>query len=469
MLNRREFLGSLAFAAWQARAAGAKKVVIAGAGLAGLSCGYELRKRGYDVLVLEGRARPGGRVETFREGLAPGLTAETGATRIPDTHDLTLAYVKEFGLTLEPFKSEGLADVYHLRGKTYKLGEGPGPEWPVALRPEERRLGLNGMAERYLLPPLLRSRNSAKSRHVPPPIAAFDRSTLHQYLSAQGLSQGAIELMSLGFGANINAAHALLIEFNGRSATGMYHIRGGNDQLPNALAERLAGQVRYGWRVEAIGQNDASAWVTAERGGERTTFRGDYVVSALPFSMARGLFPQARLSPEKQRVLREQKYYPVDKIFLQMREQFWRKQGLSGFANTDLVSERFWALGGGAPESRGLLLSYVIGPNADKLDAMDEAGRIRTTIDDAERVFPGARANCEGGRAKSWQRDPWQNGGLARFDPGEIGFISISAQAEGRIHFAGEHTSRWTGWMQGALESARRVLSEIADRDGAAQ
>ncbi len=96
-----------------------------------------------------------------------------------------------------------------------------------------------------------------------------------------------------------------------------------------------------------------------------------------------------------------------------------------------------------------------------KLDQFDEPGRLQHTLADAERVFPGARSHFEGGRSKSWSQDPWQRGALARFDPGEIGFIAINARPEGRIYFAGEHTSRWTGWMQGALESADRVVREI--------
>jgi monoamine oxidase len=62
-------------------------------------------------LFLRGRGVPGGRVQTLREGLDPELSAEAGATRIPDTHQMTLAYVREFGLSLEPFKSGDLADV----------------------------------------------------------------------------------------------------------------------------------------------------------------------------------------------------------------------------------------------------------------------------------------------------------------------------------------------------------------------
>ena len=95
LMHRRDFLtaaGAMALApARLLHAAETKRrVVIVGGGLAGLSCAYELRKRGFEVKLLEGQGRAGGRVLTLREGLDAGLTAETGATRIPDTHQMTL-------------------------------------------------------------------------------------------------------------------------------------------------------------------------------------------------------------------------------------------------------------------------------------------------------------------------------------------------------------------------------------------
>ena len=81
----------------------AKKVLVLGAGMAGLVAAYELTKLGHDVTVLEARTRPGGRVHTLHEPFSDGLYAEAGAARIPDDHDLTHKYVKEFALPLEPF------------------------------------------------------------------------------------------------------------------------------------------------------------------------------------------------------------------------------------------------------------------------------------------------------------------------------------------------------------------------------
>jgi monoamine oxidase len=68
----------------------AKKVLILGAGMAGLVAGHELSKLGHDVTILEARTRPGGRVHTLREPFSDGLYAEEGAARIPDEHELTL-------------------------------------------------------------------------------------------------------------------------------------------------------------------------------------------------------------------------------------------------------------------------------------------------------------------------------------------------------------------------------------------
>ncbi|HKN83418.1 MAG TPA: FAD-dependent oxidoreductase, partial [Pyrinomonadaceae bacterium] len=94
----------------------ARKVLILGAGMAGLVAAYELSKLGHDVTILEARTRPGGRVHTLREPFSDGLYAEAGAARIPDNHDLTLKYVKEFALQLEPFYPARLNAVRFDRG-----------------------------------------------------------------------------------------------------------------------------------------------------------------------------------------------------------------------------------------------------------------------------------------------------------------------------------------------------------------
>jgi monoamine oxidase len=99
----------------------AKKVLVLGAGMAGLVAAYELTQLGHDVTVLEARTRPGGRVHTLREPFSDGLYAEEGAARIPDEHDLTLKYVKTFELPLEPFYPSRLNAIRFDRGSRQEV------------------------------------------------------------------------------------------------------------------------------------------------------------------------------------------------------------------------------------------------------------------------------------------------------------------------------------------------------------
>src|SRR5206468_2678119 len=122
---------------------------IIGAGLAGLSTAYELTKAGHDVTILEARTRAGGRVYTLREPFSDGLYAEAGATWIPQTHDFTLGYIKEFGLELENFWPENLKTIAYVRGRRY-VPEGDTPLEVFKLTPEERALGARGLRRKYL-------------------------------------------------------------------------------------------------------------------------------------------------------------------------------------------------------------------------------------------------------------------------------------------------------------------------------
>jgi monoamine oxidase len=93
---------------------------------------------------------------------------------------------------------------------------------------------------------------------------------------------------------------------------------------------------------------------------------------------------------------------------------------------------------------------------------MSEEERVKAALAEAGKIFPEIAASYDGGISKAWGLDPWQRGAFALHTPGQIHYIDTLARPEGRIHFAGEHTSPWTGWMQGALESARRAVHEIA-------
>src|SRR3954451_2807766 len=161
-MNRREFLHLASMAALAAytqslsaeqtgglrRQGPAKRIVILGAGLAGLAAAEELINAGHTVTILEARNRPGGRVYTLRKPFAEGLYAEAGAGRIPSTHALTLKYVKRFGLQLDPFWPESGSNVFLWRGKRQVVPFGKEPNLDgldVNFTADERRVGFGGL------------------------------------------------------------------------------------------------------------------------------------------------------------------------------------------------------------------------------------------------------------------------------------------------------------------------------------
>jgi monoamine oxidase len=438
----------------------AQRILVVGGGLAGLCSAYELSRQGHDVLLFEAQARPGGRVKTLREGLGFGLTAEAGAGRIPGTHEFTLHYVREFGLELEPFRPTELDDTYYVHGRSYRARGKTAVQWPLDLSPEEAKAGLSGLQDRYINTVVRSLGRSGLNAQLPPAISRYDGITFREFLLNTGLSRDAVRLLTLGFNADVgSAAWWLLDELNYQTAKTLSHIKGGNDLLPRAFATRLERRVSYGSPVIAIGQDDSSAWVVIQRRGERQLIRGQHVVCAAPFSVVWKMFSEARLARDKQELIGTQEYTPSTKVFLQTKSNFWRRDGLSGFAYTDLPLERLWALD--RDEGRSLLIAYTEARGAVRLDAMTPSERLEAVFVDARRVFPKLSEEFEGGVSHSWANDPWQRGAWAQYNLGQIRNIPLNARREGRIHFAGEHTSCWNGWMQGALESAHRVIGEI--------
>src|SRR5262245_24091757 len=180
------------------RAEASKKVIIIGAGLAGLSAAFELSRFGHEVTLLEARLRPGGRVYTLRGPFSDGMYAEAGAARIPDNHHLTLKYIKLFGLTLDQFEPGNLAQVAYVRGRRIKIHAGeeaPLSGLPGSFTPEERKGSLAGLWERYVMPVFKEMGNPAASGWPPDSLKKYDKVTFAEFLRQRGTSPDAIALM----------------------------------------------------------------------------------------------------------------------------------------------------------------------------------------------------------------------------------------------------------------------------------
>ena len=453
------------------RAATPRKVIVLGAGLAGLAAAYELRRAGHEVTVIEARGRAGGRVITLREPFADGLHAEAGALFIPQTHDLTLRYGRSFGLSFEPAMPLFESRLYYVRGQRIVSGTS-GVEWPFDLNAEEKELGRSGLWRRYLNDALgLLGDVAAPGWPSGRRLAELDRMSGAEFLRSRGASAGAVALLRVGFldlmadGIDSYSALQMLqrVALAQRSGERYYAIRDGSDRLAQGFANALSGHIRYRSAVVRIEPDGAAAGVVVEQDGRRQRLSADRIVCTLPFSVLRGIEVSPPFSSEKKRAIDELPYTSVVRVLMQFGEKFWNAQNIHVLTATDMPIGWFFEHTVNQPGKRGILEAQAAGAAARRLSALREAERAEFALYHLERIYPGARKHYERAHSYSWDEDPWARGAFAYFRPGQMTTLMPHlARAEGRVHFAGDHTSLWSGWMQGALESGLRAAREVS-------
>lgn len=449
----------------------AKKIIVVGAGLAGLSAAYELMQAGHDVTVLEAQLRPGGRVCTFRAPFSDGMYAEVGAMHVPDTHDLTLHYTQLFNLSLDLEPPFNQASLNYVRGKRIVERAGEMAEWPFALSEEDKKLNIAGeLIDKY---------ETAKAyEEIGDPSAPgwsasalkkYDDVSYLEFLKRNGATADVTALITLGWshlwGEGLETVSALTVLRDTASwykAKKHFRIHGGNDLLPKAFAERLKEQIHYGSPVVRMEQTGRGVRVFFQSGGTRNSLMADRMVCAIPFSVLRNVEVSPPLSPAKKKAVADLSYFSGARVSIQCRRRFWREEGLNGSVFTDLPVEWVFDATVTQPGPRGILQCYAGGSNARQIMALDEEKRIALVKDQIARFYPSIGDYFEGGVSKCWEEDPWERGASSWYKPGQMAELWPNiAPPEGRIHFAGDHTSPYIRWMQGALHSGIRVAAEI--------
>jgi monoamine oxidase len=467
MTDRREFLWSLGAASLganraltQASSTGLKKqVIVAGGGIGGLCCAYELVRRGHGVTVLEASGIVGGHVRTVRDGLADGLYFDAGAEHFTKPgYDLYWGYVKEFQL-------EYVRDVQRDNRLRWVAGE-VYSDADLAKPAVLKKLGFNQKEIEFLSQNQWQERQNlylAKYTGAFPdeyqPFSAglndLDNISLTQLLQREGASPAFQELTGSTGSALHVVWHVAILNKRGvpLAPNEVFRLKGGNSRLPDAFAQRLGERVKLGSPVTAIRHGDSGVTVSYRQFGRSQEISGDYLVCCMSAVMLRQIPIAPGLPEEKQWAVANVPYYSSIRPAFQSRTKFWRDQKSSvniEFDRSDL--HYIWSTAEEVPTSRGL----IIGTGSPGLTADAALATFRSR-------YPDKADTIEQAMAYDWSRDPWamacetttyRVGELHRFWPALI-------EPYKRIHFVGAYCDNLNWGQEAATRSANRVALAI--------
>ena len=456
-----------------------KHIIVAGAGMAGLVAAYELKQAGQKVTVLEASRRVGGRVWTLRSPhFTHGLYAEGGAMRIPAAHRLTMGYVRKFGLATQPFIMARKNQFVLINNRRmtwsefyenpvvpgFKLsdderGKTPQTIWQETVEPYRRKLQGKGMAGWGEIQ------------------EEWGDYTTRQFLEGNGWSRDAITFYGIVENQRARLNHsvtALLWETLTGSFKELVEIRGGTDNLPRSFLPELRGDILFGAKLTRVSQDRTGVTVTYKTPLDSINIlTADHVILALPFPMLRQIEGLRDFSPGKWAAITGLNYDQSGKILLQCRTRFWEKDGIvGGGSESDLSIRSTWypqhANGWRGDTDRGILLaSYTWARDARRWGHLSVEDQVQQATEDMERLHPQIKGEglIEGGTSVMWHNMPNFGGAFALFNPGqEERYYDVIRRREGRVHFAGEHTSLDHRWMEGAVESGIRTAVEVHSR-----
>ncbi len=448
------------------------RVIVIGAGIAGLVAAYELLRAGHDPILLEAKPRVGGRIFTLRDPFAHGLFAEVGAMRIPATHELTLAYVKSFGLATMPFTMGNPKGYFHIGGVKRRIAEVEADPAVLGFEVAEHE---RGQGHEQLWQAAIRPLLDRLDSEGPPAwnwiVDNYDQYSTREFLERCGWSEAAIEMFGL-FANQESLMNASFLELfreeAGRFYQDMVQIVGGMDLLPRAFLPALVGRIRYGAKVTALEQHPAGVSVHYRTLGQRGTESADYAIVTLPFSVLRHVDAAPHFSRAKQRAIRQLHDDASAKILFQCRRRFWEEdEGIFGGGSvTDLPIRNVYYPEQGRETGRGVILaSYTWSEDAQRWGSLRADQRITEAIEQLAQIHPQIGGEFEAGASWMWHDDEFAGGAFALFDPSQQTLLHEAIVApEGRFHFAGEHASLAHAWIQGSIESGLRAAKEIAER-----
>jgi monoamine oxidase len=468
-------LGNLARPAW----AGPKpstspvRIAVVGAGLAGLTAAYRLQQAGLDAEVYEATGRMGGRCWTGRGDFADGQIYEHGGELIDNAHIQLKQLAQELGLNLDNLdvaETNGTEQLGYFFGQPYSY-----TQLTNDLKVIWQQIHSDTIAAGY---PTLYNSSTARGR-------VLDQMTLYQWIESyvpdghrSSLGQMLDVAYNIEYGAETTMQSSLnmlyLLGFVGQGqfrtfgkSNEKYHVHGGNDQIPQILAQKLGSQITPNAPLTAIKRNiDETYTLTFANGSGSFTRVADQVVLPLPFSILRPLdFSQAGFNTVKTIAINELGMGTNTKVHVQFNSRFWRDQGCTGETYSDTGYQNTWEASRAQPGASGILVWYTGGnPGVAVGSGSVQTQVTKNFLPQIEPVLPGATAQWNGKATRDyWTGYQWTKGSYSYWQTGQYTrFSGAEKERSNNCHFCGEHTSQdFQGYLQGAVETGERAASEI--------
>jgi len=438
------------------------RVVVAGAGLAGLTAALDLVDAGWDVVVLEARDRVGGRVHTLYDPFSPGLHAEAGGESIDDNHDRLQALLARFGIATERRPPDKL-----IQSVTYYRGR----RMPLTAFLARRDAAVVGDYLRF--GDALDALSAAVDPERPEQAAnaaELDRQTLDGFIRGLRLVPEADFLVRLQNRASYNAeARDLSMLFVAQqtavfagvpdSASETMRIRGGNSRLPEAMAVALGDRLRLRSPVTRVEHDTDGVRVFA--GGAPVD--AACLVIAMPMPPLRRVTFAPALPAALAAVVDRLDLGAAVKVIHEYSTRFWEAEGVPGFTVADLPFHVAWAATDSYTSTSGILTQFVTGRPARAAAQLGDAHRIAVFRRQLDRVYPeGKPLHTAHAATMAWANERYTGGGYAVYRPHQmLPFWPAIRAGLPRIKFAGEHTEPLAGFMESAVRSGHRVAALI--------
>ena len=475
-ISRRAFLGASAAAVspLAAAAPGSRRVVIVGAGLAGLTCAYRLNQQGIASDIYDASVRPGGRCWTLRGAFDEGQVVERGGELIDQGHTAIRHLCQELRLELDNLlaaEPNGSEPFYYFDGALYPYAQAV-DDLKSIWKKLHSDLGAAGYPTTYY-------QSTERGRQL-------DAMSIIDWLNESvpgGAASRFGQMLDVAYNieygeecaqqSSLNLLYLLGYSGPGRvrlfgPSNEKYHVRGGNDQIAARLAEPVAARIRYGYALKAVRRNIDGTYTLDFRNGNRTErVQADRVVLALPFSILRTLdYSQAGFRPLKVTAIREQGMGANAKLHMQFRTRHWNTLHNNGDTFADTGYQASWEVTRAQSGVGGILVNYT-GGNVARAAA---ATSPQTVLSRMNPVLPGLSGQWNGKwQLQDWPNDPLTRGSYSYWKVGQYTkFVGVEGEIEGNCHFCGEHTSLDSqGYLNGAVETGERAAAEVASALGA--